>query len=59
VCEDGGVRVHAKPMTASEEPRMTHGAIAERRARRRGFLFRGTHGKFALDAALHWEDDDG
>ena len=40
VCEAGGVRVHAKPMTDSEAARMSHGAIAERRARR--CFFRGT-----------------
>jgi hypothetical protein len=42
VCVACGVRVQAKPMTASETVRMTQGAIAERGARRPGFFFRGT-----------------
>lgn len=47
VCVEGGVRVHAKPMTASETVRMTQDAIAERGARRRGFFGRGTELSFA------------
>jgi len=42
VCVEGGVREQAKPTTASETVRMTHGVIAERRGRRPGFFFRGT-----------------
>jgi hypothetical protein len=41
-CATRGVRLQANPMTARDAARMTHGAIAERRARRRGFVFRGT-----------------
>jgi hypothetical protein len=42
VCDVGGVREHAKPITASEPARMTQGVIAERPARTRFFFLRGT-----------------
>src|SRR5664279_2875236 len=42
VCVEGGVRVQAKPMTANDTVRMTHGTIAERGARRRDFFFGDT-----------------
>jgi hypothetical protein len=53
VCEGGGVRVQAKPITASETVRMSHGAIAESGARRRGFFLRDTNVGFAPSRAHH------
>ncbi len=53
VCEGGGVRVQAKPITASETVRMSHGAIAESGARRRGFFLRDTNVGFAPARAHH------
>jgi hypothetical protein len=50
---DGGWRVQAKPMTASETVKMIHGAIAERGDRRRDFFLLDTAGRFAPSRAHH------
>src|SRR5450631_424710 len=53
VCEAGGVRVQAKPMTASEMVRMTQGRIAGRETRGRCLLLRGTKVGFSPLQAHH------
>ena len=50
---DCTVRVQANPMRASETVRMSHGAMAERGLRRRGFFLRDTKVGFAPLQAHH------